>query len=155
MDQDLHFAYTWIMKFILGMALFGTGLFFMHQNPLNDISKAVAEIGGVKGGFTTQDITDLKSELQRAGFDPAQLVVQVQAFDINHNDVSIKAVNITPFDQSPYPNTPNFAPRGSKIILTVYSNEDTTINWVQQFLTGTKGDVKMAIRRVIMSERVR
>jgi hypothetical protein len=155
MDQDLHFAYTWIMKFILGMALLGVGIYFMHQNPLNDISKAYAEIGGVKGGFTAQDITDLKAELQKSGFDPAQLVIQVQAFDKNNNDVSINAVNITPFNQTPYPATPNFAPRGSKIILTVYSNEETTMNGVQQFLTGTKGNVKMAIRRVIMSERVR
>lgn len=154
MDDELVFIYTFIMKFILGMTIIATGIFFMHQTPIADTTKAFAEIAGVQGGFTDRAIEDMKLELQRAGYDLGKLFIEVEAYDQGGSKISEKAVGVTPPSQAPYPSNPKFIPRGGKIILTVYSNSDSPINYVFQLLTGTKSDIKNYSRRVIMSERV-
>ena len=154
MDDALVFSWTFIMKFILGMALLGVGIFFMHQTPLTDVSKAYAEQAAVQGGFTAQNIADLKADLRKAGFDTSKLVITIQAFDINGANISNKAYPVTTFNQTPYPATPTFVPRGGKITLTITSTEDTTINSVSRFLGGSS-TANHGTKRVVMSERLK
>ncbi|KZL92805.1 hypothetical protein [Clostridium magnum] len=154
MDETLVFSWTFIMKFILGMALFAVGIYFVHQTPMVDISKAYAEQAAVQGGFTAQNITDLKADLGKAGFDTSKLTITLQAFDINGTNISSKVYPVTPFNQTPYPATPNFAPRGSKIYLIITSSEDTTMTSMSSFLGGNS-IISHGSKRTVMSERLR
>lgn len=156
MDDVLTYTWTTIMKFILLMSLIGIGLFFTKQTPMEDISEAYIQIAAVKGGFTTADITNLKSDMQKAGYDLSKLTIKLEAWDVNGTALAgSKVYPVTPFDQAPYPATPNFVARGGKIVLTIFSDETTTYNEVVKFITGTAGTTKHGIRRVAMSERIK
>lgn len=155
MDKELTFTWTFILKFILGMVLLGIGLFFIHQTPLEDITRACSEIVAVQGGYTEKDIESMKADLQKAGFKLDKLVIQVQAFDVNGENISSMAINITPLNQSPYPSSPRFAPRGSKIVTVVYSTEETALNLTNKSIPGKNASTKHFSRRTVMSERVK
>lgn len=156
MDEELVFTWTFIMNFILGIAIIGVAIFFMHQGPLTDISKAYSEYAAVKGGFTSTDIANIKTDLANAGYDPSKITITIQAYDINGTNISSKAYPITPMNQSPYPATPNFVPRGGKIVLKISSSENTTIDEVSKILGDTNArEIKHSIKREVMSERIR
>lgn len=156
MDEALVFSWTFILKFILGISIIGVAIFFMHQGPLTDISKAYSEYAAVKGGFTSTDITNIKTELANAGYDPSKITITIQAYDIDGTNISSKAYPVTPKNQTPYPTTPNFVPRGGKIVLKISSSESTTLDEVNKVLGDTTAKkVKHGTKREVMSERVR
>ena len=154
MDDALMYIYDWIWKFALILIITWTGLFFYSSNELEEITKAYAELTAVTGGFTSSQYNDFLEDLRQAGFPNEKIQVTIKATAPDGSNISSKAKNVTPINQSPYPSNPVYCPRGTKIELSIKSTEKSPLNVAYKFL-GIDSDIsKGSSKRIYMSERV-
>lgn len=155
MDDELTFTFTFILEFIFIMILIWVGLHFFIKDDLSEITKHYSEITATTGGFTTTQYENFLDDLREINIDPNECDITIKAIDDDGNDISSKAINVTPTNESPYPADPNFCPRGTQITLTVVSNKESALNKVFKFI-GIDSDIKKGVaKKVYMSERVR
>lgn len=135
MDESLQFSFTFFLKWVLFSVLIAIGIYFMYQSPLQNITQQAITYGATQGGFTSEDIQQIKDELQNSGYDPSKLTIKISP---------AKAVNIT---------ETSYCPRGTKIELLIYYNEPSMVNSVFKYITGTESNITNHSRKVAMSER--
>lgn len=154
MDETLELVYSLVWKFALLMLLIGTGVHFAYDTNIREVTKAYAEMTAVTGGFTSSQLTQLKTDLSQLGYDPTKIVITITATSSGGADLTSKVTNVTPLDQSPYPATPIFCPRGSKITLVVSSTDKSALNGIYTFFKINSTLKKGYAKIVYMSERV-
>lgn len=130
--QELMFD---IFRLFLIIVLVAVGVYFSYQTPLNDITKAYTEKACVQGGLKLSDITDMKKAFGQAGFDPAQIEINV---------TPAQALNIS--DTS-------YVERGGIISLEVIYNKQTQLNKIFKYLNTSASDTKNTCKRYGMSEK--
>lgn len=155
MDETITFSWSFVLEFIIASVIIGIFIFFMYQGSITDIADTYMERASANGGFTEQDIINLKAELVDSGYEADKLTIKIQAFDGNGLNISNKVYPITPKKQTPYPSSPNFVPREGKIVLSIISSQEATINESFRLIDGTPSNIKHQIRRTAMSERTK
>lgn len=154
MEESLEIVYSLLLKFIMLTVVVATGLHFTNGTNITEITKAYAEQTAVTGGFTTFQYSDMIKELGKMGYESSQLTIKVTGQLSNGTSINSKVINVTPMEQSPYPNTPNFAPRGSKITLEITTTQESNLNSAYKLL-GISTNIKRGYSRIsYMSERV-
>lgn len=154
MNEDLTFIVKHPFEFALILLLVFIGIHFRNLNNLDDVTKAYAEITAVSGGFTSYQYNSLIEDLEKIGYDKEQTKITIKATEQDGTDISNKVTNVTPINQSPYPLNPVYAPRGSKIVLTVNSSRKSILNSIYKWLGVESSISKGKSRRIYMSERV-
>ena len=151
MEDELTFTFTFIIEFVFIMLLIWAGLHFAIKDDLSEITKHYAEITATTGGFTTSQYDNFLDDLRAIDIDPNECEIKITAIDDEGNDISAKAINVTPISQTPYPTEPNYCPRGTQITLSVVSNQESMLNQIFKFIGIISNIKKGMAKKVDMS----
>lgn len=154
MNEDITFIAKHPFELALILLLVFVGIHYSNINNLDDVTKAYAEITAVSGGFTSYQYNSLIEDLEKIGYDKEQTKITIKATAQDGTDISNKVTNVTPQNQNTYPSNPVYAPRGSKIVLTVNSSRKSILNSIYKWLGVESNISKGKSRRIYMSERV-
>jgi hypothetical protein len=135
-DTLLETQFT-VFRVFLIITLVAFGIFFMKESPIKDITKAYTEIACAKGGITDQDITTIKRELGKQGYDPNYVSITITSSD------GSKALNPTATD---------YVRRGNLITLNITYNKLSIIDGIFKYL-GSSTDTVNKCTRYGMSEK--
>lgn len=148
MAESIHKIFFAVPMFVFMCLIIAFGSYYSNQTPLFEFTAQYSQIAAVQGGFTANDLRDMKEAINNSGL--KNTTITIKATDSSGVDISSKAMNVTPLDTESA--TPNFAPRGSKIYFKVESSDVTILTKVFKAINVDKITHYSSVRH-IMSER--
>lgn len=135
-ESLLEIQFT-VFRVFLIITLVAFGIFFMQESPLSDMTKAYTEIACTKGGLVNEDITNIKRELGKQGYDPNYLSINIVSSD------GSTVLN---------PTSTDYVKRGNLITLTITYNKLSMLDSIFKTV-GATTDTKNTCTRYGMSEK--
>lgn len=153
--EDLNFVYKMLFSFFMFCLIVATAIYFRNEYALENLLKNYSEITAITGGFTSSQYSDFEDDLKNIGLDPNETNITIVATAPDGTDITSQATNVTPTNISPYPSTPKYCPRGTKISITVISKRKAILSNIVPIFGATSNLSKADNKKVYMSERVK